>query len=142
MDEWLQQLQADMDEAAKESGKWLAEVLEEADQAIHHTVDDLAEAVSPVVFEITQYVQGSLDASELFIQQRLTPWVENAIAPINNTVAPYLQEHHTCIGCEHYDGSSYGGNMLICGMHPYGPEGEICPDWASVWPTQDSKKSR
>lgn len=137
MNGWLQQLQAELDEVAKESGKWLANVIEEADHAIGHTVDDIAEAISPVVVEIDQYVQESLDASELFIYQRLTPWLEETTAPINNTLTPYLQEHHACIGCKYYDGSSYGGNMLICGMHPYGPEDETCQDWASVWTGED-----
>jgi hypothetical protein len=34
-----------------------------------------------------------------------------------------------CEGCINYNGSSYGGNLLICGMHPYGCKSNICPDW-------------
>lgn len=42
-----------------------------------------------------------------------------------------------CKGCKYYDGSSYGGNLLICGIHPYGPGDESepskqatsCQDW-------------
>ncbi len=42
-----------------------------------------------------------------------------------------------CQGCKHYNGSSYGGNLLICGLHPYGPGDESestqqptsCEDW-------------
>ncbi|MBF2077137.1 MAG: hypothetical protein IGR76_01090 [Synechococcales cyanobacterium T60_A2020_003] len=36
-----------------------------------------------------------------------------------------------CQGCRHYHGRSYGGTMLICGMHPYGVEEETCGDWES-----------
>ncbi len=42
-----------------------------------------------------------------------------------------------CRGCKHYDGSTYGGNLLVCGIHPYGPGDEsdpatqptTCEDW-------------
>ena len=44
-------------------------------------------------------------------------------------VEPTLEEHPACIGCLHYHGMVYGENLLICGMHPYGWEGESCPDW-------------
>lgn len=133
MDEWLQQLQASLDEAAQDSGKWLVEVIEETDQAVSNAVDEMAEAISPVVIEINQQVEDSLDATEMFIYQRLTPWMEEATAPITNTITPYLQEHHACVGCKYYNGSTHGGNMLVCAMHPYGPEDETCQDWSSVW---------
>lgn len=34
-----------------------------------------------------------------------------------------------CQGCINYNGSSYGGNLLICGMYPYGCDSDVCPDW-------------
>jgi hypothetical protein len=34
-----------------------------------------------------------------------------------------------CQGCRHFHGASYGGNFLVCGMHPYGWDGEKCPDF-------------
>jgi hypothetical protein len=36
-----------------------------------------------------------------------------------------------CQGCQHYHGQTYGGTLLVCGMHPYGSEEEYCPDWQS-----------
>lgn len=33
-----------------------------------------------------------------------------------------------CNGCRNYHGQAYGGNLLICGIHPYGVEGDECPD--------------
>lgn len=40
-------------------------------------------------------------------------------------------KHPVCVGCRHYHGMAYGGQELVCGMHPYGWEGESCPDWES-----------
>jgi hypothetical protein len=37
--------------------------------------------------------------------------------------------HPACIGCINYNGSSYGGNLLVCGMHPYGCNSNTCADW-------------
>jgi hypothetical protein len=34
-----------------------------------------------------------------------------------------------CRGCRHYHGQKYGGNLLVCGMHPYGVAEDHCPDW-------------
>jgi hypothetical protein len=48
-----------------------------------------------------------------------------------NTQQPPLlpQQPAVCQGCRHYHGRVYGGNLLVCAMHPYGAEGEHCSDW-------------
>jgi hypothetical protein len=33
-----------------------------------------------------------------------------------------------CQGCSHYHGHSYGGEQLICAMHPYGVDQDECGD--------------
>jgi hypothetical protein len=39
-------------------------------------------------------------------------------------------EHQpACVGCRNYNGSMFGGNLLVCGFHPYGWEEGQCPDW-------------
>ena len=42
---------------------------------------------------------------------------------------PNPQKYPACVGCSNYHGHSYGGNLLVCAMHPYGWENENCPDW-------------
>lgn len=39
-----------------------------------------------------------------------------------------------CMGCRYYHGSTFGGNLLVCGFHPYGWDGPTCPDWATSEP--------
>jgi hypothetical protein len=34
-----------------------------------------------------------------------------------------------CMGCRNYNGTTFGGNLLVCGFHPYGWEEGSCPDW-------------
>lgn len=44
-------------------------------------------------------------------------------------VEPNSQVHPACINCANYHGRVYNGNLLVCGMHPYGWNDENCPDW-------------
>lgn len=42
-----------------------------------------------------------------------------------------------CQGCVNYHGIAYGCSrdtrtMLICGFHPYGWDGNSCPDWSGL----------
>jgi hypothetical protein len=42
-----------------------------------------------------------------------------------------------CHGCDHYHGIAYGysrhmRNVLVCGFHPYGWQGDHCPDWNQI----------
>jgi hypothetical protein len=46
-------------------------------------------------------------------------------------VEPTQEKNPACIGCQHYHGQAYGGNLLVCAMHPYGWDTEDCPDWES-----------
>jgi len=47
------------------------------------------------------------------------------------TEEPTVEKNAACIGCLHYHGQVYGGNLLVCAMHPYGWDDKNCPDWAS-----------
>ena len=35
----------------------------------------------------------------------------------------------SCQQCKNYHGQRYGENLLVCGMHPYGPGDESCDDF-------------
>ncbi len=149
MDEWLRQLQADIHEAAKDSSDWFADVSQESNKAIESWVESslnafevlekgIEETLTPAVENFDTRLDEAVDASVLFIDQKLTPWIEEATAPVTHTVTPWLQNHPACIGCKYYHGAAYGEEMLVCGMHPYGPEDRNCDDWESVWPTDTS----
>lgn len=48
-----------------------------------------------------------------------------------NFKRPTPENHPACLGCQHYHGRVYGGNLLVCAMHPYGWDDKNCPDWES-----------
>lgn len=152
MDEWLKQLQTQLHEAAKDSSDWFAEVSQQSNEVIESWVGASVETLQSIEERIESSIEDSLgpkieqalenfdeqideavDASIAFLYQDITPWVEETTAPITRTVNPWLQNHPACIGCKFYHGTSYGDEMLVCGMHPYGPEDRNCVDWESVW---------
>jgi hypothetical protein len=45
-----------------------------------------------------------------------------------------------CRGCSYYHGQYYGGNLLVCALHPQGAEGDRCRDWEEEITAQDSPK--
>lgn len=44
-------------------------------------------------------------------------------------VEPTPEKNPACIGCRYYHGYAYGGNLLVCAMHPQGWHDSNCPDW-------------
>lgn len=146
MDEWLKQLQTTLDQAAQDSSEWLVGVSQKADQAIEEWVDSSLEAaqeidqvIAPTLARLGEQMDSALDSGLVFFDEQVAPWVEETTAPLTQTVTPWLQNHPTCVGCRNYHGGEYGEEMLVCGMHPYGPEDETCPDWESVWPTDSNE---
>jgi hypothetical protein len=58
-----------------------------------------------------------------------TPFNWEISVPTKPTPDPAT--HPVCVGCINYNGSAYGGNLLVCGFHPYGCTGDACEDWES-----------
>ncbi|UBF25759.1 hypothetical protein K9N68_30120 [Kovacikia minuta CCNUW1] len=127
--------------------KMLEAMVKEVEQFLTDTAKDISEAVDAFVEaseEIVAQMQTTFEAEiEPRINEFLDPIleaylgfeivVEETTQPVVRSIEPFLNEHPACVGCRHYHGQSYGGTMLVCGMHPYGWEGEKCPDWQSTW---------
>lgn len=59
----------------------------------------------------------------------LRSWESSGRYPLSAVAAPAPSRQPACVGCRHYHGYTYGNNLLICAMHPYGWDGDRCPDW-------------
>lgn len=44
-----------------------------------------------------------------------------------------VQKSRPCEACRFYYGGSPGGNLLVCAIHPHGPESDGCRDWESKY---------
>lgn len=136
MEDWARDLMKTLEAAATDIELFLADVA----KGVADMVDTLVEATEEVAEQVQSALVSELDppVSE-FIDSILEAYlgieiaVENASQPVMHTVEPILNNHPACVGCRNYHGQMYGGNVLVCGMHPYGWEGEQCPDWESTW---------
>lgn len=75
-------------------------------------------------------IEFYLDVVELEVDPNLEE-LESIGDPFVGYVHPTVTQHSACRGCRNYHGQVYGGNLLVCAMHPSGVEDDTCPDWES-----------
>lgn len=145
MDDWLKQFQDDLqaafdntleqtelflDQLADHTLEAVTPVLDAADQLADELAEQVVENISPPLSQALDELETQIDP----LVGSMVSWCEQTMAPIHQTLTPWLQNHPKCAGCSYYHGESYGGEMLVCALHPSGPEQDECPDWDSVWP--------
>jgi hypothetical protein len=92
--------------------------------------EELGEQVhSTIVTELDQYLQD-INESPLEMYWELDDLMGDGLDPgFPYSVEATTDKNPACMGCRHYHGHAYGGNLLVCGMHPSGWEDTSCPDW-------------
>ena len=130
-DDWLNQLEKALVQAAEDTDRLLTTAMDNMLASADEMVDDLETHVDQALDTLDQVIAPWATS----LTSTVSNWFEEISAPINQTVDPWLQEHPRCIGCRNYHGQFYGGEMLICAIHPYGPDPDVekCPDWESHW---------
>lgn len=136
MDSWSDEFFEMLDSFAGNVERFLDDVAKDVNEVMDAIVTVSEEAIGQVHATLTTEIERQF--SEL-----LDPWldifigfestIDEATQSFTQTIDPFLSERPACVGCRHYHGQVYGGNLLVCGMHPYGWEGEKCPDWQSPW---------
>ena len=130
--------------------KGFIEVLEVAANEVEQFFTEMTEGAIEVIDsflqsseEIFEQFENAIPADlEQFFNELVEPVVEvylefERAEDINQAdlfvhyVEPTEQKNPACRGCQNYHGQVYGGNLMVCGMHPFGWEGESCPDWQS-----------
>ena len=121
-------------------------------------LESVGELVEAIAEEVTETCQTYAEEMQNDIEVEIDRFIENLFQPIidihtefeyvifeeelveetdfslNPKVEPTSEIHSACMGCSNYHGRVYGGNLLVCGMHPYGWDGENCPDWEQNTP--------
>lgn len=133
MDNWFAELEQAINTAAAEAEQWFTVTLDTVLSASEEAVEELEDSLDQTLEELDQVIEPWATATV----SGVTSWLEEVLAPFNQVVDPWMQEHPHCIGCRNYHGQTYGGQTLICAIHPYGPDPsqEQCPDWESIWPS-------
>ncbi len=108
----------------------------EVTEMVEVFADDVQNTVG---IDLDQYLQDMFEPiAELYSE------LEDLVGETEQTyysypVEPTPETQPACVGCHHYHGQIYSGNLFVCAMHPYGWETEDCPDWESSSP--DSTKN-
>ncbi|MBW4645836.1 MAG: hypothetical protein KME23_23090 [Goleter apudmare HA4340-LM2] len=126
--------------------KWqkdLIDIIETVAVEVEHFFLGMGEMVDTffeITEEITEQVQSTI-ATEVdqYLQDFAEPilevyWeLEDVVADIDPAfpypVAATAEQNPACVGCHNYHGQVYGGNLLVCAMHPHGSDDPTCPDW-------------
>ncbi len=107
------------------------QVAQDTEQALWKFADSLEETAVEVDRILDQLLTDFLEPL-VDVVVELDATVGEATQPLTQIVNPTCQGHSACIGCRHYHGQSYGGNLFVCAMHPYGVDEHTCPDWEGV----------
>jgi hypothetical protein len=121
---------------------WSKDFLEMLNQAIE-TVDEFFLEIAETVESAIEQVQNTVIVEiEQYVRELCEPIVDFSVEELEETTElepyifpreePTLEKHPACIGCRHYHGQIYSGNLLVCAMHPYGWDDPNCPDWEEV----------
>jgi len=139
MDNWQQDWGLMLETIARDVEQFVNEVARGVDDAVESLIDfseaaleQMEEAIAPQLDVLDREMQGWFEPLVDLVVTLETSLMDTT-APITHTVDPIFNEHPACVGCRNYHGQTYNGVMFVCGMYPYGWEGEQCPDWESVW---------
>lgn len=140
MEDWSKDLLVAIENAANGVEKFFTDLSEELAQAVDEWENFSAEINSELegdhLFnQINQYFTELLEPIvELYADLDLDSDLDLEDNNLDQNFVAYMdpdqQNHPACRGCENYHGHFYGGNLLVCAMHPYGVESDHCPDWS------------
>ncbi|MDY6784135.1 MAG: hypothetical protein SW833_16580 [Cyanobacteriota bacterium] len=124
-----------MDDWSKDLFNLLDTVTAEVEQFFQEMGEAIETAATQVKDSIEEDLDEFLDGLEDLFEPIVIVYTEfDAIAddfepPMGYKVDATHDRNPACMGCRHYHGRAYSGNLLVCGMHPYGWDGRHCPDW-------------
>jgi hypothetical protein len=118
----------------------IVETVAEEVESFFVGIGDMVDAFFELTEEITEQVQASIALEiDQYLQELAEPilevyWeLEDVVTDVDPSF-PYPveatpEQNAACVGCRNYHGQVYGGNLLVCGIHPHGWDDENCPDW-------------
>lgn len=135
MEEWQKDLFEMIEAVAYEVEQFLLGVTEMVDTVVEQVQNTMAADIDQCLQELFEPI------AEIYLElEEIIGEVDQPLTYIVDTVEPTPDKNPACIGCHHYHGQAYGGNLLVCAMHPYGWDDGDCPDWGS--PRIDSPNSK
>lgn len=143
MDDWHQDWFRAFETLVNDVGQLfddLGREVSEATDDLFNLSEEVADEIGTALVQVDEILAPKLDQLDAQMAQWLDPvlqvvfglgaTIDRAVEPVTHTVEPWLNQHPVCVGCRNYHGQEYGGQFLVCAMHPYGvAEGvDICSD--------------
>ncbi len=133
MEEWSKSIVEAIETVVSDMDKFFTDVTEEFNEMLgeltkisEEITDEVQNKILPELDEcINEFFEPIID---IYFDLDIESEGEH-FDPFVTYVKPTETEQPACRGCKHYHGQVYGGNLLVCGMHPMGAEAETCPDW-------------
>ena len=137
MEDWQKDFLTMLETATVEFEQFFQDVGEVVDAV----ADEFGEAFEAFVEEIENTIITEIDQYlDIFFEPIVEIDLELGDIPnynvaeenefsMNPKVKPTSADYVACVGCRHFHGRVYSGNLLVCAMHPYGWDDENCPDW-------------
>ncbi|AFZ24279.1 hypothetical protein Cylst_2035 [Cylindrospermum stagnale PCC 7417] len=128
MEQWQKDLIEMIETVAGEVDRFFLDMGDAVDAFFELTEEITEELQKNIVTEVDQYLQEWAEPI-LEIYWELEEVVTDGDPGFPYEVEATLEKNPACIGCSNYHGQVYGGNLLVCGMHPHGWDDQSCPDW-------------
>lgn len=146
MDDWqqdwwkiLEQTASDIEKTIGDIGTAIELFTEEIGEAIEDAAEQLQESVLSEIDRCIEDILGTvLDVNmtaEVIVVEDIDS-IDNADSLLEELdflgiyrEQPNFKKNPACVGCQNYHGRVYNGNLLVCGIHPYGWTDDNCPDW-------------
>lgn len=125
VEEFFQEMNRSLESFANELGTALEEFSEQVQDSLITEVDRCVEDIKDFVAETNTELDLNLwsELDDLLSDSEIVDVISQTATEAKNPA---------CIGCRHYHGYSYNGEMLVCAMHPHGVDGNHCQDWQEL----------
>jgi hypothetical protein len=129
MDNWQKDFLEMMEGVATEVECFFIGMGEAVDSLFELSEEITEQIQNTLATEIDQYFNELVDPIFEVYSELEDLVIEDVEQSFPYRVEPTTEKNPACIGCRHYHGQVYSGNLLVCAMHPLGWEDSHCPDW-------------
>ncbi len=139
MEDWSKDFFEVMENAASEVEHFFSEMNEDFAEMVDVLAKMSEEFTEEIQNNLIKDIDGYFSEFDGYFNELIEPIIEiyREFEPdfdeIDSSFVTYVDPSPTqqsaCRGCSNYHGQVYGGNLLVCAMHPTGVESESCADW-------------
>src|SRR6476661_1828131 len=125
MEDWSKDFFGVMENAVSEVEHFFSEMSEEfTEQVQNNLINDIDGYFNEFDGLFNEFIEPIIEICRDF-----DPQLDEIDLSMVTYVDPSPTQQPACRGCRNYHGQVYGGNLLVCAMHPTGVESESCADW-------------